>query len=481
MALNHMANYSFHTWKTISSKSKFANKINGTIREFIVPKAEGKDIGPFDLIRFNQIPNQVFTVESIRSGTSTVTNSNGTANPTVEVTVTADIDISNIDVSSDFIVETRELGRALKLATEAVNATTVSNIKAEGYYIMGKIYHIQNNIDNALVCYRRALEVSDMMLAAFGVAQIFFSRRELGAALDLFERVLSVHPDDKDTQAYVYLVRALHRSEITSFELLRDVAPGFQFEVDLWSVQGQLRLQGLCTSKDTESVSVDYGAALKCFMNAFDACQQKKIPPSSSLLSNIGVLYHCSGKLFQSLSYMRQALQTEQQMQASDKLVLNPSFKSTDLEGVFFEWSQSFSYVVATDTAMRKYRFVDSRNEGYVLEQNEIADGISYIRPGEDIVLNGFVCKVDSIDNHEQSFVVSSLYQLPVAIINHNSHPMNFLKIHHKILYSNFCDDTITLCYNFARVLEDNGRVKGAIEIFVELLKRHPSFTECKS
>ncbi len=50
-----------------------------------------------------------------------------------------------------------------------------------------------------------------------------------------------------------------------------------------------------------------------------------------------------------------------------------------------------------------------------------------------------------------------------------------------KVSLNNFVDESITYCYNFARLLEDEGHTKAASEIYVELLKRHPSFMECES
>ena len=45
----------------------------------------------------------------------------------------------------------------------------------------------------------------------------------------------------------------------------------------------------------------------------------------------------------------------------------------------------------------------------------------------------------------------------------------------------NFSDSTVTYCYNFARLLEDNGSTNAAVEVYIGLLKRHPSFIECKN
>jgi hypothetical protein len=39
------------------------------------------------------------------------------------------------------------------------------------------------------------------------------------------------HAEDKDTQAYVALLKAMLKQQLTSFDKLREIAPGFQYEV----------------------------------------------------------------------------------------------------------------------------------------------------------------------------------------------------------------------------------------------------------
>lgn len=128
----------------------------------------------------------------------------------------------------------RELGRVSDLARKALALSASPSLRADSHFLIGKVAHVRGNTSEAFDCYRRALKESpDLSLAAFGAAQILFSRAEFAAALELFEKVLSKCPDDKDTQAYVILLKALHKGVVTHIDKLREIAPGFRFEIDL--------------------------------------------------------------------------------------------------------------------------------------------------------------------------------------------------------------------------------------------------------
>jgi hypothetical protein len=54
------------------------------------------------------------------------------------------------------------------------------------------------------------------------------------------------------------------------------------------------------------------------------------------------------------------------------------------------------------------------------------------------------------------------------------------LSVKRKIPGSNFSDSSITTSYNYARILEDLGQTNAAKEVYVQLLKQHPSFIDCE-
>jgi redox-regulated HSP33 family molecular chaperone len=61
----------------------------------------------------------------------------------------------NVENGSMTVV-VKEYGRVRALVTDVMNKTTVQAVKAESYFILGRLFHAQNNILYAIDYYREA-------------------------------------------------------------------------------------------------------------------------------------------------------------------------------------------------------------------------------------------------------------------------------------------------------------------------------------
>lgn len=369
-------------------------------------------------------------------------------------------------------LEVKELVSVETFASQALQCTSLPVVRAESNYLLGKVAHIQRNINLADACYFRALQdAPDMAVAAFGAAQIFFSKKDFGPSLELFERVLAKHPDDKDTQAYVMLLRGMLRNHRVPLEKLKEVAPGFQFEADLWLRQAQLR-QG--------DPSL-HSEALKCCLSAKECIEQtiaevgvaqsKPVPPE--LMNNISALYHSLGRLDLALEFMKSTLAAHKSNGNGDVAgagagagVAATAFTSASLEGVFFEWSQEPSAFVRR--AREDHHFAiasdDSRPQATLVD---------IVAVGDEVVIGSVKHVVQEVTDESQ-LICSS------AVNVWRSAPESAtLPLYVKKSFQNFNDATVSYAFNLARLLEDDGQTAAATEIYIELLKLHPSFIEC--
>jgi tetratricopeptide (TPR) repeat protein len=492
-ALNHMANYCSHIWKTVSShrirKGEKGNArydlsecaVVSSERVIATKKAGVKDVtlcqGDHIRVRLldverNDKHGHAFIECSIESVASVDGGSKGSdSRNTIEgPKLTLSIELPSHFVGKPVLVDTKEMGRAIKLANEAISNSQVGGVKAEGYYIVGKVHHAQGNIDSALLCYRKSLEFEDLMLAAFGVATIQLVKGDYEKSLGLFERVLAAHPTDKDTLAYCILLRALHRQESEDFDKVKEVAPGFQFEIDMWLLQGQTRLK-----KPQE-----YFTALKCYNTALECMRLKGIAADPMIYSNVAVLYHSLGKLNQALEYSKRALTAVEDsiVKSPDKddAYTNPPFRNADLEGVFYKWSSPVCALVLDDASTEDAdaaspsvgRFLVDRGEGAAEVDLTLA-----VTTGDDVVIGDVVYTVESVEASKLTA------RSPVHRLMRHSAADKTFTFQYKELWHNFGDDYVTLSYNLARIMEDAGLTRAAMEVYAELLKKHASFMEC--
>ena len=303
-------------------------------------------------------------------------------------------------------VEVKQYGLVQTLATDVMKKTTVMAVKAESIYIIGRLFHAQNNIASAIEYYKVAYRICpDLALAVFGHAQIMLSKQELGLSLELFEKVLAMHPDDRDTQAYVMLVRALHKRENSSLEKVREVATGFVHEVDLWLLQGQLR----------QTTPTEYVSALKCYSHALDCMEQQSkggieveklsnsfVMEHPRVLSNMAVLHHSLGRSTIALDFCRRALVAQQVLSDSEEnadidtvakvsRVENPIFKNQLFDGVFYSWSESLCSLKPTwtkwqdggDTGLSPYCIFEVDTD----KDHQSIDLTTIFSPGNELLL----------------------------------------------------------------------------------------------
>jgi tetratricopeptide (TPR) repeat protein len=539
MALNLLANHHFHSWKTVEFGPGSRDCYLVGRRHILAPASLGFELlAPRNQLRINRdISNctgGVYTVTAMASAASFASvvggggpdgaladilvglidnssSSNGQHQQQdraarweefilVEVTPQLSSNLFLGDAAaatvSVFCLEVKDLLRVESLARQAISFTTQLAVTAESNYILGKVAHSLGETDNAARNYYIAVrDEPNMTIAAFGFAQILFYRKEYSNSLELFERVLSQSPDDKDTQAYVMLLKSMLKKEVAQFEKLKDIAPGFIYESELWLIQGHLRQHSPAEHKQT----------LKCFLNA-KACIEDKLVPTenggvakmrvgAAVLSNIAVLQHSLGSLEKALEYMKLALK-EVHIEATtaaatasaapselDELLGTTTFRSSELEDIFYCWSArpvcSVRQVEAGAFRVQGGASSDSSSSSDSSAADVDVDLGSLLAVGAEVVIGGIKHVVERITG-PRDMVCSSPVKLRGLSYAAGEAQAPCFDVRVKENFNNFNDSTITYCYNLARLLEDLGHTRAASEIFVELLKRHPSFIECK-
>lgn len=280
----------------------------------------------------------------------------------------------------------------------------------------------------------------------------------------MFEKVALKAPEDKDTQAYLSLLRAMLMKQETSYEKLRDVAPGFLYEVDLWMLQAQLR----------QRIPAEHAQALKCYMHAKECIEgtpgQHAVPPE--VLLNISVLQHSLGKLDKALEYCKRSLQAfghrTTSSQSAKNVSLSTDLEDAEFEGVFYSWSETICHVRLLNDesdAVLRFHVEEEEEEGAVLDLKRT------VSAGSEVVIGEVRLVVNSVD-------LQSL-DCAASLVPLFAKERGLLPLRVKLAIDVLTDKTLAYCFNLARILEDCGNTIAASELYVALLKRHPSFIEC--
>lgn len=97
---------------------------------------------------------------------------------------------------ADHFFITDNLPKVHELASNAFANTRMNDIKSEAVYHRARVYHREQQMDNAFKYYQQAVQLNpENLLARFGLGQIFIARSENDKAIQQFEHIAKVNQD----------------------------------------------------------------------------------------------------------------------------------------------------------------------------------------------------------------------------------------------------------------------------------------------
>lgn len=467
LGLNQMANYKFDDWKHLDVE---AAVISATVLE-VTHGNLSKDYSAVEAVQFeDMIRLKRGLVSHVVSQVSTRVAPSGKKVTTIVVKADSEVlpDWVGKSVVITSTIPKSCLNEVCRIAAKALVGTNITEVRAESYYILGRVYHLLGQYDNAMKFYDDALDLlPEMSLAAFGLGQLHLAKEEFDLSYAKFQEVQKRYPDDRDTQAYLLFIQSYHKKEVASMDKLKEVAPGFAFEADLWLSQGHAMHQ---------KGPGEYRKSLLCYEMALSVMQEQGLDPHHHVLLNMGVLYHATGNLKRALHYTRLALSaSDRAAQDNDTgpTPPNPTFLQAEND-VFYEWSAQPVLSLRLLPASTVSVPVAGARKGGVTSLFSVEEGdMSKVQEGTYLQVDGAVVVVEdvSVDNKE----ITCRGLVPMHSSSSTT-PFPALK---KIPLHNFNNETVAHCFNLGRIHEDMGRTQAAREVYLQLLQLHPSFLEC--
>ena len=191
VALNHLANYSFHSWNKLDAQAEVlsTNQVKVIIASTGVIPAVIGDGYILQIQRTHIYP--VATIQREMVCEENATDGNDTSQEMITFTVTADMPTEWI--GQRMLVEGKEsakINEVNSFATAGLLNSEVPQIRAESFYILGRLYHTLRDFNIAAQLYEQSLNCNPKMpLAIYGLAQVHMSRDEYGLALEKFQEV----------------------------------------------------------------------------------------------------------------------------------------------------------------------------------------------------------------------------------------------------------------------------------------------------
>lgn len=463
-ALNLLANHRFHAWQSVpltasdtmamdvDSSSYACMLVEGDVMR-LSAAVELLGCKPGNQLRLHLLPGKP-TVHTI---TAIAANAEGGGE--LEVRFTPPVAAHGLPLQVEQL-ELKNLLDVAEFAQRALAATTVKAVRAESCYILGKVAHTQGDAKTAYAYYGEAIaEVPDMALAAYGAAQIVFAGKDYDKALELFEKVHKVTPDDKDTLAYVTLLRGIQKGQAAPLDKLRECSAGFQFEVDLWLSQAQLRHRLKTDSQ------VDHLSALRCYSHAVECMKAGRQAVPDAVLNNMGVLYYALGNKDKALECIVEVMGRNTVELAQDGTQWFLGAEVSDL-----------AHRVAADplcmgTLLAAPHSADGGPSNSIYKADDDVDLSAFVAPGARVLVGDCLVEVDAVNGSELICLPA-----PRAI---SSSTAQHLPLRTIAALDLTADGLQGYAFNLARVLEDLGHTSSAVELYSALVKKHPALLDC--
>jgi tetratricopeptide (TPR) repeat protein len=428
-ALNVIANHYFHTWQVAGD----GNHRAGT-SQIIVSGAAHLSIQELDPLQLNG--SFLCRVKDVRSVDSD------------DVLITLNVDLPEDLKKIKFSVETKAYGQVRHLAQRALESSDLPKVKAESLYFLGRLSHVREEYSTALGFYGRALQFApELSLAAFGTGQLLLAQGRYREAEINFRNVLSINPEDKDTQAYLLLLHSFLQQELFAFDKIREVSVGFPYEVDLWLIQAQLRFVN----------AIELPTCLRMLETAISSLEKQGLHVFTELYLNLSVVHNLVGNKEKAYSFSRKGL--SQLLSITGTKSRGWSFKCAENDD-FWTWSDNFTAIF--NLSENSYVVHDHQTQLFLSQE---------VVEGDEFVINdSFVLTLTRLLKDGSGFCGCSFITVPDG---------TSVSCKRKVPRVAFNDDNLCYFFNHARILEGMGFDCAAEELYCAILNSHPSFIDC--
>nr|XP_058951726.1 RNA polymerase-associated protein CTR9 homolog isoform X1 [Pocillopora verrucosa] len=211
----------------------------------------------------------------------------------------------------------KEYNKVQHLALHAFHGTEVEAMQAESCYQRARVFHVQNDYDQAFQFYYQATQFAspNFILPHFGLGQMYIARGDMNNAAQCFEKVLKATPGNYETLKILgslYSTSTDLEKRETAKNHLKKVTEQYPDDVEAW-----IELAGILEQTDVQAALQAYGTASRLLKEKVKA----DVPPE--ILNNVGALHFRLGNLNEAKRFYESSLDRCKQESQADESYYN--------------------------------------------------------------------------------------------------------------------------------------------------------------
>lgn len=353
----------------------------------------------------------------------------------------------------------KDYDRVMALAKGAYNSTQVQEIQAESLFLLARVHHVREDMDNAHKLYERACKLApDLSPARFGLAQTLMAQEEYAQASAHLKLVLGTSLTATDALAALGLLEVKSGNHKEGLVHLKKA-------IDLDPLNPDLQILEALALQQQKS---NYPISLEKYKKAVELLEKSGQHVPYEIHTNIGVLCHETQHYEESLGYYTNALNA---LGSGDAQLDNEGVPGGPIRhagnGMFFQYVQTSSTIEVPVMEALDVLKVIGDFAWKVGDHIQIGDDFYT----EVVEVNGNEIKVKT------AFVLAVLDEnMPPdkdAMVMEKPHVMLSVKRENSRLEN---PKAITIAFNIARVHETAGTPLAAIELHKAIVKRVPTY-----
>ncbi|GMH52292.1 hypothetical protein TL16_g01201 [Triparma laevis f. inornata] len=177
----------------------------------------------------------------------------------------------------------KDYSKVEEYAKTAYAGTTVPSIQAESCWLIGRVFHVKKEFQQAEKMYKQAVKLDQAFTPAlYGYAQLLVKAKDYVPAAKLLESVLKACPNSPDALGLYGSILAKDGTKRS--KALKSLKRAVQLKPDDANVH-------LMYATVLKNNVVDFPGALEAYEKSMDICGKEGEKPTSSTLSNVGVLH----------------------------------------------------------------------------------------------------------------------------------------------------------------------------------------------
>lgn len=403
-------------------------------------------------------------------------------------------DVWTKDSNDNLKLWKKDYDRVSALAKGAYSSTTVEAMQAESLFLLARVHHVREELENANKLYEKACKLApDLAPARFGLAQTLLAQEDYKGAMQHLKLVMKKSATAADALALLGLLEVKAGGQVHTKEGLLHLRKA----IDLEPLNPDLIImEALALQQEKTS----YPKSLERYQKAVELFEATDKVVPYELFCNIGVLCHETKMFDRALQFYTQALEAldnEKKDNENDKpakrkdgatricQIANHMFWEFHLVSKVQTPAQDGSKTLQVGAGgLGSLKKGDHVRVGYSfiseildIKENAIELKDSFIPPPVDVPKVNKNQAVDEKQGKDGDEDTTKEMAKESSEGGNNSKLINLYVKRENNRLDN--QQAITIAFNIARVHENNSNMLAAVELHKAIIKRVPAYVNC--